>query len=71
MGGVTGILLEQAWSASCVERGRHDGAALRGDAAHFGYRDGLSQPTIDGVPLAGLPDHLPRAPVGEFLLGYP
>ncbi len=63
--------LEQAWSASCVELGRHDGAALPGDAAHFGYRDGLSQPTIDGVPLAGLPDHLPRAPVGEFLLGYP
>jgi Dyp-type peroxidase family len=63
--------LEQAWSTSCVELGRHDGAALPGDAAHFGYRDGLSQPTIDGVPLAGLPDHLPRAPVGAFLLGYP
>lgn len=63
--------LEQAWSASYIELGRHDGAALPGDAAHFGYRDGLSQPTIDGVPLAGLPDHLPRAPVGEFLLGYP
>ena len=63
--------LEQAWSASCVELGRHDGAALPDDTAHFGYRDGLSQPTIDGVPLAGLPDHLPRAPVGEFLLGYP
>ena len=63
--------LEQAWSASYVELGRRDGAALPGDAAHFGYRDGLSQPTIDGVPLAGLPDHLPRAPVGEFLLGYP
>ncbi len=63
--------LEQAWSASCVELGRHDGASLPGDAAHFGYRDGLSQPTIEGVPLAGLPDHLPRAPVGEFLLGYP
>jgi Dyp-type peroxidase family len=63
--------LEQAWSASCVELGRHDGASLAGDTAHFGYRDGLSQPTIEGVPLAGLPDHLPRAPVGEFLLGYP
>ena len=63
--------LEQAWPPSCVELGRHDGAALPGDAAHFGYRDGLSQPTINDVPLAGLPDHLPRAPVGEFLLGYP
>ncbi|MFZ0119816.1 MAG: hypothetical protein WAN20_04510 [Pseudonocardiaceae bacterium] len=63
--------LEQLWSAGCVELGRHDGASLPGDIAHFGYRDGLSQPTIDGVPLAGLPDHLPKAPVGEFLLGYP
>ncbi len=63
--------LEQAWSAGCVELGRLDGALLPGNVAHFGYRDGLSQPTIEGVPLAGLPDHLPRAPVGEFLLGYP
>ncbi|MGH3889463.1 MAG: Dyp-type peroxidase, partial [Pseudonocardiaceae bacterium] len=63
--------LEQAWSAGCVERGRHDGAALPGNVAHFGYHDGFSQPTIEGVPYAGLPDHLPRAPVGEFLLGYP
>ncbi len=63
--------LEQAWSPGCVELGHHDGAALPGNVAHFGYRDSLSQPIIDGVPLAGLSDHLPRAPVGEFLLGYP
>ncbi|MGH3548858.1 MAG: Dyp-type peroxidase [Pseudonocardiaceae bacterium] len=63
--------LEQSWSAGCVELGRHDGASLPDDVAHFGYRDGLSQPTIEGVPLAGLPDHLPPAPLGEFLLGYP
>ncbi|PZS17897.1 MAG: peroxidase [Pseudonocardiales bacterium] len=63
--------LEQSWSTSCVELGRHDGASLPDDVAHFGYRDGISQPTIEGVPLAGLPDHLPPAPLGEFLLGYP
>ena len=63
--------LEQAWSPSCVELGRHDGAWLPGNVTHFGYRDSLSQPIIDGVPLAGPPDHLPRAPFGEFLLGYP
>jgi Dyp-type peroxidase family len=63
--------LEQTWSPGCVELGRHDGASLPGNVDHFGYRDGFSQPTIEGVPLAGLPDHLPRAPVGEFLLGYP
>ncbi|HEY6422717.1 MAG TPA: hypothetical protein VIY28_05585 [Pseudonocardiaceae bacterium] len=63
--------LQQAWSAGCVELGRHDAAWLPGDVAHFGYRDGLSQPIIEDIPLAGLPDHLPPAPVGEFLLGYP
>lgn len=63
--------LEQAWFAGCAEVGRYDGEWLPGNVAHFGYRDGLSQPTVEGVPLSGLPDHLPRAPVGEFLLGYP
>ena len=63
--------LQRAWAAGWRELGRHDGERLPGDVAHFGYRDGLSQPTVDGVPLSGLPDHLPRAPVGEFLLGYP
>ena len=63
--------LAQAWSQGCVELGRHDGAWLPGNVAHFGYRDGLSQPAIEGVPFTVLPDHLPRAPVGEFLLGYP
>jgi deferrochelatase/peroxidase EfeB len=63
--------LEQAWSPGCVELGRRDGQALPGDVAHFGYRDGFSQPTIEDVPPAGLPDHLPLAPLGAFLLGYP
>ncbi len=63
--------LEQAWSPSCVELGHHDGATLPGNVAHFGYRDSLSQPIIDSVPIPGLPDHLPQAPLGEFLLGYP
>jgi len=63
--------LEQAWFPGCVELGRQDGARLPGNFAHFGYRDNLSQPTIDGIPPSGLPDPLPPAPVGEFLLGYP
>lgn len=63
--------LQQAWSPGCSELGRLDGQMLPGDAAHFGYRDGLSQPTIENVPPTGLPDHLPPAPLGEFLLGYP
>ncbi|MGH3851373.1 MAG: hypothetical protein ACRDRT_17065, partial [Pseudonocardiaceae bacterium] len=61
--------LEQAWHPGCIEVGRCDGAWLPGNIAHFGYRDGLSQPTIEDVPLAGLPDSLPRAKLGDFLLG--
>jgi hypothetical protein len=57
--------LQQAWTGGCRELGRHDGKGLPGDVAHFGYRDGFAQPTVEGVPLAGLPDHLPRAPLGE------
>jgi Dyp-type peroxidase family len=48
-----------------------DGRALPGNLAHFGYRDGFAQPTVDGglPPLA--PDPLPRAPAGEFVCGHP
>jgi deferrochelatase/peroxidase EfeB len=63
--------LNQAWVPGYVELGRHDGACLPGDTMHFGYHSGLSQPTIEGVPASGLPDQLPRTPIGEFLLGYP
>lgn len=64
-------LLERAWYAGCVEMGRYDGEWFPDNTAHFGYVDGLSQPIIEDVPLSGLPDSLPQAPVGEFLLGYP
>ena len=49
----------------------HDGGALPGNVAHFGYTDGFGQPSIDGgLPPAAV-DILPKAPTGEFLLGYP
>jgi len=38
---------------------------------HFGYRDGLSQPSIAGAPLAGIPDPLELVPPGDFVLGHP
>jgi Dyp-type peroxidase family len=63
--------LEQAWLPGCVELGRHDGQALPGHVVHFGYREGISQPTIENAPPTGLPDSMPKAPLGEFLLGYP
>ena len=53
-----------------VELSSHDGGSLPGDVAHFGYRDGFAQPTVDGGLPPLLPDVLPRAPSGEFLLGY-
>jgi Dyp-type peroxidase family len=48
----------------------HDGNALPGELVHFGYKDGISQPTIDGAPSKDIPDSQPVAPTGEFLLGY-
>ncbi len=47
------------------------GDVLPGSTAHFGYRDGLSQPTIDCGLGNPVPDRQPIAPLGEFLLGYP
>jgi len=37
-----------------------DGANLPGSVAHFGFRDGFSQPNVAGAPATG----------GSFLLGY-
>jgi Dyp-type peroxidase family len=52
------------------ELSAHDGRSLAGNAAHFGYRDGFAQPTIEGGLPPAMPDVLPQAPAGEFLLGY-
>lgn len=49
----------------------HDGRSLAENAAHFGYRDGFAQPTIEGGLPAAMPDVLPQMPAGAFLLGYP
>jgi Dyp-type peroxidase family len=49
----------------------HDAGMLPGNLAHFGYRDGFSQPTIDGGLPNPVPEILPNAPAGEFIFGYP
>ena len=54
-----------------TELSHHDAKALPGHVAHFGYRDGFSQPTIAGAPPTHLPDPLPVVPPGAFLFGYP
>ncbi len=49
---------------------------LRDHKEHFGWRDGLSMPTIDGVPSRGHHEHPAKpswtTPInpGEFVLGY-
>jgi len=44
---------------------------LPNELAHFGYRDGFSQPTIEGGLANPVPDVLPKSPAGAFILGYP
>lgn len=58
-------------SGAFSEVSAHDGRGLPGNVAHFGYRDGFSQPTIEGGPPAALADALPTVPAGAFLLGHP
>jgi deferrochelatase/peroxidase EfeB len=68
--GVTGRLTAR-WTPGLTELARLDAAVLDGRVSHFGYADGISQPTIAGAPPTGVPDGMPVAPTGEFLLGHP
>ena len=54
-----------------TELDRLDAALLPSQVDHFGYVDGISQPTIEQAPPTGPPDSLPRSPTGAFLLGHP
>jgi Dyp-type peroxidase family len=40
------------------------------DVEHFGYPDGISQPTIDGAPRTRYEDPFPPVAPGEFVLGH-
>jgi deferrochelatase/peroxidase EfeB len=46
--------------------------ALKNNGVHFGYRDSIAQPRIDGAPVRkhDVPDDQPIAPAGEFLMGH-
>jgi Dyp-type peroxidase family len=61
--------------AACAAGGlrvlqREDSVRPRSNQEHFGFRDGLSQPAIDGSPAPPKPGET-VLPAGEFLLGYP
>jgi Dyp-type peroxidase family len=47
-----------------------DTAMLPTTRTHFGYRDGLSNPLIEGSGSPGLPGQGPAIKAGEFILGY-
>lgn len=53
-----------------TELGRFDAHRLGGrDVEHFGYEDGISQPTIEGAPPSLPRDPLPPVKAGNFVLG--
>lgn len=55
-----------------AELGAFDAEAFPQGEVHFGYRDGIAQPRIEGVPRKRAddgPDLQPPAPPGDFLLG--
>jgi Dyp-type peroxidase family len=62
-----GLLGARGWS----ELGHLDAHDLPGGKVHFGYRDGISQPIVEGGPARKVPGMQPPAPAGEFLLGHP
>ena len=56
-----------------TELGRVDGAVRPGDARgheHFGFKDGISQPFVEGLSTEQKPGQ-GALPAGEFILGYP
>jgi deferrochelatase/peroxidase EfeB len=55
------------------ELSRLEAAVLDEDrrVEHFGYVDGISQPSVAGAPPTDPPDRLKVSPAGMFLLGHP
>ena len=50
------------------EHRRLDGQTLPKNKEHFGFRDGISQPVIEGSGKPGMKENTINA--GEFILGY-
>ncbi|HYH79220.1 MAG TPA: hypothetical protein VEX86_05465 [Longimicrobium sp.] len=65
--------LRAAFAGCMRELSAHDARALPDNQVHFGYRDNISQPTVQGAPPRKhpIPDDQPVVATGEFLLGYP
>jgi deferrochelatase/peroxidase EfeB len=50
---------------------RVDIAMLPTTRTHFGYKDGIGVPLIEGSGSTGYPGQGPAIKAGEFILGYP
>jgi len=71
---VSGWLREAFDTYGLTEHCHRDARALRdaddgSSRVHFGYRDGIAQPLIEGIPATGGPDMQPPVPTGDVLLG--
>lgn len=64
------VILRNLFSACrLIEVWTQDANAFPHGKVHFGYKDGIGQPRIEGAPGKRLPDMQPDAKAGDFLLG--
>lgn len=66
---VSGQLRRRFATAKLTEIWADDATALPDQTVHFGYRDGIAQPEIEGAHDRPIPDMQPKSPTGDFLLG--
>ncbi|NHZ96179.1 peroxidase [Massilia sp. CCM 8734] len=66
------VQLRAAFVGGVSELYVQDGGEFPDNTVHFGYRHGIAQPTIIGMPRRerDAPDAQPHVPAGEFLLGH-
>ncbi len=55
-------------SGACAELGLYEGRALPDSRVHFGYRDGISQPAVEGAGGANPDDNQPASAAWNFVL---
>lgn len=64
-------LLSAPWATGLAVVVEERGGRLAGGTEHFGFADGLSQPTVAGLPTPrGASPSRPPLPTGEVLLGH-
>ena len=61
--------MRKLWPAGAMSEIFAQDSNMLPNIGHFGYRDGFSQPTIDGGLPIPVPDILPKAPAESFCWG--